>query len=468
MKITEESVHAALDPVVSDLRFSQWERQRMVTVAMAANREKHRRPLVLRRALATAAAIAICLTASMAVLASPTLSEKLGAVGERTRGLLTPTNVSCEKNGVKLEVLASMHDENTIVSYIALEDTTGANRLDDTVTLCDLRIDGEPTVISDYPVVQEDGSVVIRVQGLRDPLQSAGGKVSLSMNGILSGEADEGYQDTGVTVADIVARNPNPAMAGTVPIGDAECIVGSGALDWLMKEYSMQGLKADVTYKTDAIPFLTFLNAGIVNGNLHILVKQDPEYWFNNCDFALYDSDGNPIAEDVAEVCIGKEIPGTSSYGKRTTEKLEYVLSLPPEQNLEDLHLYYAVNQYDYCVTGQWDVTFDVPEEKHPTIWATCNLDMEPWQMRAITLSPFGVEALGEGDLLESSKMPEVAVYMQDGTIIDHFDSCISTVQSGTADAKNQISFKWYFNEPLDADEVVKITVCDQAVWERQ
>lgn len=468
MKITEESVHAALDPVVSNLGFSQWERQRMVTVAMAANREKHRRPLVLRRALATAAAIAICLTASMAVLASPTLSNKLGAVGQRTRDLLTPTNVSCEKNGVKLEVLASMHDDNTIVSYISLEDTTGANRLDDTVTLCDLRIDGEPTVISDYPVVQEDGSVVIRVQGLRNPLQSAGGKVSLSMSGILSGGADQEYQDTGVTVADIVAKNPNPAMAGTVAIGDAECVVGSGALDWLMQNYSMQGLRAIAEYKTDRIPFLTFLNAGIVDGNLHILVEQDADYWFNNCDFALFDADGQPIAEDVAEVCIGKEIPGTSSYGKRTTEKLEYVLSLPPQQKLEDLHLYYAVDQYDYCVTGQWDVTFDVPEEKHPTIWATCNLDMEPWHMRAVTLSPFGVESLGEGELLESSRMPEVAVYMQDGTVIDHFDSCISTVRTNATSEKNEISFKCYFSEPLNADEVIKITVCNQVVWQRQ
>ncbi len=468
MKITEESVHAALDPIVSDLSFSQWERQRMVYVAMASEREKRRKPTLLRRMLATAVAAAICLTASMAVLASPALSDKLGMVGQKTRDLLTPTNASCENNGIRLEVLASMHDEDTVVSYISLEDTTGQRRLDDTVTLCDLRIDGEPTVISDYPVVQEDGSVVVRVQGLRDPLQSAGGKVSLSMKAILSGGVEKDYQDTGITVADIVARSPSPAMVGSVQIGDAECAVQSGALDELMRSYTMQGLKAVAEYETDKIPFLTFLNAGMVDNNLHILVRQNPEYWYNNCDFALFDAEGNPIAEDVAKVCIGKKMSGVVPDGKRIAEKMEYILSLPKQQALEDLHLYYSVAEYKHCATGQWNVTFDVPEEKHPTIWAACNLDMKPWRMKAITVSPFGYEALGTGTLLESSTMPDVAIYLQDGTVIDGFSSCISTVQTSPNEEEDQISVKCYFDEPLNADEVVKVTVCGETVWQRR
>ncbi len=468
MKITEQNVRAALDPVVSDLTLTTFEKQRMVQVAMASGRHKKCcRWIVLRRMLATAAAAAVFMATSMVVLASPALSAKLSQLSQQTLRYLSPVSAQCESNGISMEVLASMQDDDTVVCYISFTDVTDQKRLDDTLEICDISIDGEPTVIYGEPTLQDDGSVVLRVQGQRNPMQAVDGKVSLSLNGILTGEESVDFQDTGSTVGEIRNQNPAPAMAGMVPIYTAYNSVADGSLSTLMEQDQMQVLKPVVQYTDARVPFLEFQNGGIINGALHLLAKRDPERWYDTCKFMLYDAAGQMVPADSAEFGVGEKLEERNSYSRHNTTAVEYVLSIPEGMDPDTLSLYYATNTYKTYIEGNWDVTFAVPDEKYPVIHAVCNQDMNPWTLQSVDVSPFGVECMGTGLLKEQSTMPDVCLYLQDGSRIEEFSSSITTVQMGMDGAPDEISIKTYLDEPLDLRQVEEIQVGGQIVWRR-
>ncbi len=466
MKITKENIHAALDPVVSEMSLSQWDKQRIVQVAMLSQRKRHyHKHGFLRKFAAVVAAAALCLTSSMVVLASPALSARLNQLGQQTRRYLTPANVSCMYDGIRMDVLGSMQDDGMVVSYLSLEDTTGQNRLSDTIELCDIQIDGEPTVISGEPMPQEDGSFVIRVQGLRNPVEALDDRVTISLKTILSGERRTEPQDTGVTVGDIRRGNPDPAMAGTVKIQNASCTVNSGKLQPLMDAESMQVLKDIGAYTDERAPYLTFHNAGIVGDSLHLLAERDPAAWYNSCNFVLADEAGQLIGEDSAELCVGKLLEEVHPASDYNTKNVEYVMSLPEGREVDDLHIYYESRSYEQCIEGTWSVTYQAETKRDAAILAHCELDMNAWQLKRVKVTPFGLVAAGSGSLLESSEMPQVTLYLKDGTKLDNFSSSITSVQSGEDGEPDEISCKEYFDEPLDLKELAEIEVNGQKIW---
>ena len=462
MKITEQAIRDALHPAVSDLQLSQWDKQRMVQVAVASSRRKKRAGLhqLGRVALSLVCVLAISLTSTAVVLASPSLSEKLSWLGRQTRRYLTPVMASSTSSGVEMEVLASMQDEETVVAYLSFADTTG-ERLADTMELPDIMIDGAPTVISGTPVRQPDGSVVVRVQGLRDPMRAMDGRISISLSTILSGETDTGFVPTGVTLADIQLWNPNPKMGGSLPVSGVD-LVGNGSLDNLMEQDTMQILKPVTQYVDERVPFLEFQSAGILDGALHLLARRDLNLWYDQCMLALFDASGSPVAEDSAQVSLGRTRSGSDSAG---TEMVEFVLDIPHDTPPEALALYFRTRTYETCITGQWQVDFEVDKSPRPTVQVPSALDMNSWTLTKIKVSPFGVVASGSGVLLEDSYMPRVRLHLTDGTVLEDFSAAITSVQTGMNGQPDQISSKQYFNQPLELEMLERIEVNDTTIW---
>ena len=100
-------------------------------------------------------------------------------------------------------------------------------------------------------------------------------------------------------------------------------------------------------------------------------------------------------------------------------------------------------------------------------VFAACNQDMNGWTLRSVIVSPFGVEAVGSGALMEDSLTPGICLHLQDGTRIEDFSSAITSVQPGMDGKEDQISCKYYFDEPLDMRELDSITVQDELIWKR-
>ncbi len=164
MKISEQTVRAALDPIVDGETLSPWDKQRIVRTAEMFSR---RPPVYWPKRLATVAAtVVLTLVCATGVLAATGLSDQLGMLSRQTLAFLKPVNEQCEDAGLRVEVIAAMNDGDTAIAYIGLEDLTGQNRLDATTQATDCNLE-DPAWFAqvDNVYYKDDGSVVLRVIG---------------------------------------------------------------------------------------------------------------------------------------------------------------------------------------------------------------------------------------------------------------------------------------------------------------
>ena len=96
-----------------------------------------------RRLVLALGALALCLAISLPVLAyqSPAFLDLLYQVNPALAQALRPVGLACEDQGVRMEVLAAMRDEDTTVVYLTMQDQTG-DRIDGTLDIYDYWVQG--------------------------------------------------------------------------------------------------------------------------------------------------------------------------------------------------------------------------------------------------------------------------------------------------------------------------------------
>ena len=471
MKICEETVRKALDQAVGSETLSQWDRQRIVrTAEMMARRRGPRWPRRVAAAAATMALMLVCTTGAMAAV--PGLAETLGMLSKKTVQYLRPVDAECEASGIKAEVIAAMNDGDTAVAYIGLQDTTGRNRLDETTAAPDCMLtdpDWYTTVDNVYH--KQDGTVVLRVVAQSCRPQQAESKVSLNMDHLLSGGQTRYGLDTGYTVAEIMALNAAPKLNTGAPVASYD-LTASGDSRLLQKLESgtfrtLKPIDAQNAYVDERAPWLAVLNAGVVDNVLHILVQRDEQSWYNDLWFDFADEHGNRLNANSAVLYLGEQLPLGRAAVAEYSRYQEYLLELPKDSDPAGLHLVCDLNSYAVCVQDNWNLTFTL-EENDDVIEATCDLDMKPWRLTGVQLSPVGVTLSGSGSYLEDSLMPEVQILLADGIVISHesFGAASSSV-SYQPDGDELILQKYLFEQPLDLDTVQAIGINGLIVWTR-
>lgn len=471
MKICEETVRAALDQAVGSESLSQWDRQRIVRTAEMMNRR--RAPRWPRRVAACAATMALMLVCATGALAAvPGLAETLGMLSKKTVEYLRPVNVECEASGVQAEVIAAMNDGDTAVAYIGLQDTTGQNRLDATTQAPDCTFaDPDWYAMVDNVYHKQDGTVVLRVVGQSHTADTADTKVNLTMDHLLSGETVQYDLDTGYTVADITALNAAPKLNAGAKIASYDLTTtGSSRLLAKLESGTFRTLKAaaeEYAYVDSRAPWLKVLNAGVVDNVLHILVQRSEDTWYNAAWFDLADASGQRLGVNSGVLYLGESRPLGQTPMAEYSPYQEYLLELPADADPAELRLVCDLVSYDVCIRDEWNLTFTL-EENDQVIEAACDLDMKPWRLTTVQLSPVGVTLLGSGSFLEDSLMPEVELILEDGVIVsdESFSASSSSVSYDTA-GEEAILQKYLFAEPLDIDTVQAICINGLTIWNR-
>lgn len=95
----------------------------------------------LKPFIIVAAAIILCFTISVSVLAANintgSAYELVYQISPGLAQMMKPVQMSCEDNGIKMEVISASVYENEAAVYISLEDLTDQNRIDETTDLFD-------------------------------------------------------------------------------------------------------------------------------------------------------------------------------------------------------------------------------------------------------------------------------------------------------------------------------------------
>lgn len=422
----------------------------------------HHRPM--RRVLAVAASFAAVMVLSVGTLAAaPELRESLKGLSEYTIAILQPVNQVSEDQGIRMEVLGAVNDGGVAVAFLSLQDTTGQGRVSDTVRLMDCQI-SDDLGIAIANVVSYDETTetaILRLEGMGGDAD-AGEKITVSARSLLSGEQQVSDESTGYTVSELIASGPAAeyappeeglimgSMAGVddpenaeITLEEIDQLKDSGKVPVL--EPWAEGLKID------GVDWAAVAAAAKIGNQLHIQYNTDSVLGgVNSLSFRLKDSSGQILDLPMLELNIG---PRTElSRELYYTETNEYVLFLPEGQDVSDMEVVYSGTTYDSLTQGNWSTTFRLEQVKE-RLQSRQELDLGGWTVESVTVSPVAVTVRGSGDLWDlGGEMPEVRVWLQDGTQVD-------ASSAGTSIDGEDVTLNSMFNEILDLSQVKTVTL---------
>lgn len=422
------------------------------------------RRVVRQTAAVAAAAAVIVLSGVVGVAANPPLRRSLDMLGDDLVSLLQPLNLADEDGGIRMEVLAAMNDEDVAVVYLTLQDTEKKNRLDETVELQDLCVKADGMVMDGDELFNqakvlwydEDTQTATLQLTSQSASKIAGKKISLMLRSFLSGEKREDLVDSGYTLADVAHANPHPALLYPSYV---EQYSAWGArmedLTELVDTQTMPVLSGnDLQLSFDEYPWLTVSGAAVVDNMLHVQLNHDPETGlYNQCSVVLADKQGHRFDVSGANISLGNVVrEGHRSY----TTREEQILLVPGETLFKDVHIYADLVTYAHQQSGEWKTTFRL-QQATDTLSAECDINMNPWKVCRVTISPIGVTVLGEGEMYSYSDSIELQVFLKDGSRMD-VDSVTTTSDGET------IQCKTIFSRPAKMAEIDYVKLNDHII----
>ncbi len=300
-----------------------------------------------RKAIALIAAIILCLTASIPVLATTVdpVYQMVYRISPTLAQTLKPVRLSSEDNGIKMEVISVAVYENEAVIYLSLQDLTEQNRIDESTDLFDSysihRAFSSTASCSRVSFDKDTGIATFLISISQwDDEKIDGDKITFSVKQFLSEKNRfEGIiSDLDLSDATTVKETQNP-----------ESFRGGGGKEFDFDSRSNYNylipLKNGLLKPVDGV---TITNMGFIDDKLHIqLYFEDILTYDNHGYISLYDKSGNK-AESIHFAFWDDNHIG--SY-----EEIIYDISPNEIQN------YTPYGEFVTCkniTKGYWQVTF--------------------------------------------------------------------------------------------------------------
>ncbi len=323
--------------------------------AMEAERETRTHRMNGKRLLALAAAVALLLSGAVGALAasSESVNDLLYRVWPWAAQALKPVNLSCEDQGIRMEVESAVLRGNEALVTLTMRDMTG-DRLDETMDLFDsealhLPYDGSGTcALLNFDAETRTASFAVYMKFDMDGSPAESDKVTFSVSQFLTKKRH-------VTV-DLTPLLGEIRAADTVPVpGRIRGGGGSGALSGNEKN-AVKVLNPENSLEIPVTEGVTLCGAGIADGVLHVQMRYDDIFHTDNHGFlTLSDADGKEYGHGELPDGIGS----VSWFGRETNGDSweEYLFTDYPE-NLENMALTGEFWTADPAVEGCWQVTF--------------------------------------------------------------------------------------------------------------
>ncbi len=400
-----------------------------------------------KRYVSVGLAVCLCLILSIGAMAAtiPGFKNLLPIVGSDFTLLLQPIEIACEDNGIKMEVIGAMNDDEMAVIYITMKDLAGA-RIDETLDIYNYRLTG--THIATCQMVHFDDTT--KTATLR--MQANGGKklngkkVRFQIDSFLSNLLEFDNLETGINLSDIKEAGESQ----TILLDTRDGISGGGGgdlFDKLLSQGTIKILAPD--QKQIILPQIDFAyisNIGLVDGRLHVQTKWIGDGIDDHGDLYLVDSAGNAICTNSANIYFGIDKSGRSKYGR---DYVEYIFDIS-NLDLDDLKLMGNFVSHGNYITGNWKATFKI-QSVGEELQADCDIKYSALNISNVKVSPLGVTLAGRGEFNKSITVP-ISIKMTDGST-QEIGSGICYSDSG------KIRLKYISALPLDISGIESIVV---------
>lgn len=382
----------------------------------------------MNRLILVVVTMCVCISISITVLAA---NGMLFNIAPQLAQFLQPINLECENNGIKMNVLAAMNDDETAVVYLTFQDIE-SNRVDKTVDLYNYSILGYRAFTHEL-VKYDEQTKTATIRLLANGGEKLNGKkITLHLNSFLSGKQVYNNVQLPINLQD--ANNNVPDL----PLDFNNISGGGGEIQKLKQQGTMQVL----TPKSHSDKFVGISAIGYDDEFLHIQTE-----WEDSVDnhgfVTLKDANGEEILP-YANVYFGINKNGKTCYGKRY---VEYIYKI----EMKDLIKYkvYGTFVENKCYTeGDWKVTFQI-NAVDPRSIVKKDIQVGKKIIDGIKMSPLGICVSSQMDVRDL----KIVAVMRDGTEIP-YTNCISADKN----------VKYLPTQPVNIDDISKIKIGDTYV----
>ncbi|MGE7880282.1 hypothetical protein [Peribacillus muralis] len=405
-----------------------------------AKSEQPKRKFKKTVAIPLVASLFLVFSVGVGAATIPSFNNLLSFVSPQTALFLQPIETSSEDDGIKMEVVAAMNDDEMAVIYVTMQDLTG-NRIDKTLDLYDYSLtEGHMfnSQIVDYDETTNTATLRIQANG-GEALNNK--KINFHISSFLSHKHK--FEEIKVN-ANLMKIKDN--IPKTIPLNMNNISGGGGKTFGDLKEQgTVQVLKPDETeLYLQKIKFMHISNIGFINNRLHIQTKWTGDDIDSHGDFYLIDTSGNKI--HASNISFGVDKLGNTNYGN---EYIEYIFVID-NLDINRLNLMGNFVSNGNHTNGNWNTTFKIQ-----SVGKEKNMDFSKnfgtWRANRITVSPLGITLYGNGDFNNSSKIV-VSAKMNDGSV--------QTLDSMTSFSENKkVKAKFLSSLPLDISKIESINI---------
>lgn len=297
----------------------------------------------LGKAASLAAAILLCFTLSISALAATVdpVYQALFNISPGVAQTLKPVKLSCEDQGIRMEVLSAAIYENEAAIYISLQDLID-DRIDETTDLFDsYRINRPFASVASCSFVSFDeetgtATFLIHISQLNNE-KIEGEKITFSFSELLSqkNKFDEKLSELDLSKVTTAEETQKP-----------EAVRGGGGMG--LVDYETACLVPIDGGMFSPVDGVTITNAGFIDNKLHIQIYFEDILTYDNHGYIdLRDEAGNKAENYSIDFWDDEKV---GSYD-------EIVYNISPD----DIENYQAYGYFVTCnniIKGNWQVTF--------------------------------------------------------------------------------------------------------------
>lgn len=301
-----------------------------------------------KKLIALVATLVLCFAIAVPVLAAADVQaayELLYAISPETAQGLKQVRMSCEDEGIRMEVVSASIRDNVAQIYITMQDMAG-NRIDETTDLFDSYSINQPFSGSstcqfiDYDAETKTAEFMIFITN-SDQKNIIGKKITFSVDKFLSNKQE--YNDILLPQIDLGDVQLSPQTQTKVKV--------RGSLGEYNSTKKSHFLMPDAQKTFSPVNGVTITGLGFINGKLHIQAYYENILETDNHGYLdLVDADGDKIAPQ-----------GSISFWdtERRGSYEEYIFDVSPDE----ISNYKVLGNFRTCeslTSGDWQVTFPI------------------------------------------------------------------------------------------------------------
>ena len=345
--------------------------------------------------------------------------------------LLEPIESTVEHDGIKMEIVSAMQDEDMAVVYVTMQDVEG-NRIDETLDIYDYHMSkGRSFTVERIGFDPTTKTAFVRFMSFNG---SNTDKFKLKIRSFLSDKSvleDVTFpldlQDVEKQQTEILPDDTIRGSGGASPEGDV---------------YVLPAGKLNI--QTQLYDRMRITNIGLHNDKLYVQTEWPVNNAIEHGEFYLVNPTGQKILPTV-NYSYGRDEQGKPIYAYNYEENIFNVKDI----NVAEYALQATIHTVGQYVEGNWEASFKLEEMKGQSV--PFAKDFGDWVAKELKISPLGLTIIGEGDATETEELT--------ATIVKNDGSHKELTSLVSFTDENQVKLKLLSEEPLELEQIKSIMI---------